>query len=281
MTDPFPSSPEPPACCTASTPPPRAPRPGSARWRSPPTIWRTPAPRASSAPSPSPASTPRTRRTPVNADARPGVGPFTGPFDLHRGRANHTGGHSLAATALDLSQGPLEETGGSLDAALAGPGFFQVTENGAARLTRDGRFARGSDGTLVTADRGLPVLGEGGRPIELPADAEAIRITHDGTVSAVYPGGTAAALGRLSVVQPTDPAQLVRTGDGLLKTDGPTRPADPSRTSVRQGYVEGSGVNPVAETTALIAASRGFETNLNLVKLQDESLGQLLSAARP
>ena len=35
------------------------------------------------------------------------------------------------------------------------------------------------------------------------------------------------------------------------------------------------------ETLNVIRASRGFETNLNLVKLQDETLGRLLNVARP
>jgi len=210
----------------------------------------------------------------------PGAGLFQGPFDLGTALNRHTGGNGLAATAIDLAQGPLNETGGDLDVALTGPGFFQVeSENGAA-LSRDGRFTRGADGSLVTVDGGRPVLAEGGGAIVLPQGTSRIGITPDGTVSAGFEDGTNYALGKLSVVVPTDPRTLVKHGDGLLSSGG-TQPADPRQTSVQQGFVEGSGVDSVKETMSMIAASRGFETNVNLVKLQDDTLGRLLAAARP
>ena len=208
-------------------------------------------------------------------DNVPGFGPGNPTL------ARSTGGNSLAATALDLSQGTLEETGGDLDAALAGPGFFQVRDaGGRVTLTRDGRFTRSPDGTVVTAD-GRPVLSDGGVPLVLPAAAETIAIAGDGTLSARLPGGGTAAVGRLAVVGPRDPQSLRRHGDGRLTADGPTAPVPPGVTQVRQGYVEGSGVDAVKETLNVIDSSRAFETNLNLVKLQDETLGRLLNLARP
>ena len=193
--------------------------------------------------------------------------------------ARSTGGDSLSATALDLSQGNLEETGGDLDVALAGPGFFQVQDaDGAVRLTRDGRFTRAPDGRLVTTD-GRPVLGASGGPLTVPAGAENVLIAGDGTVSAKLPGGGTAALGRLAVVAPADPRGLRRHGDGRLTATGPAAPVPPEEYQVRQGYIESSGVDAVKETLSVIESSRAFETNLNLVKLQDESLGRLLSVA--
>ena len=217
-----------------------------------------------------------------NRPAPPSLADLAGasPFDLQSGLNRSTGGAGLAATAIDLAQGPLAETGGDLDVALAGPGFFQIETPDGPALTRDGRFARGPDGTLVTADGGRPVLGVGGGPIALPPDASSVGIAQDGTVSAGFPGGVNATLGRLAVLLPTDPRTLVKQGDGRL-TAAATRPAAPGETSLRQGYVEGSGVDSVKETMSLIAASRAFETNVNLVKLQDDTLGRLLAAARP
>ncbi|MFH5803781.1 flagellar hook-basal body protein [Alienimonas sp. DA493] len=206
--------------------------------------------------------------------------PGAGPFDLGSALARMTGGNGLAATAIDLAQGPLNETGGDLDVALAGPGFFQVQSEDGPVLTRDGRFTRAADGTLVTADGGRPVLDEGGDPLTIPPDAARIGVTPDGTVSAAFADGTNYPLGKLGLVSPTDPTSLVKRGDGLL-TAAATRPIDPRRTAVRQGFVEGSGVDSVKETMSMIAASRGFETNVNLVKLQDDTLGRLLAAARP
>ncbi|QDT14100.1 flagellar hook-basal body protein [Alienimonas californiensis] len=206
--------------------------------------------------------------------------PGTNPFDLGSALARMTGGNGLAATAIDLAQGPLNETGGDLDVALAGPGFFQIQSDDGPVLTRDGRFTRGPDGTLVTAEGGRPVLGEGGGALNVPANAARIGIAPDGTLSASFDDGTNYPLGKLSLVEPTDPRSLTKQGDGLL-TAAETRPVDPRETNVRQGFVEGSGVDSVRETMSMIAASRGFETNVNLVKLQDDTLGRLLAAARP
>ena len=216
-----------------------------------------------------------------------GGSPFAGlagafdPFGFGANQTDQTGGNSLAATALDLAQGPLEETGGDLDVALAGPGFFQVDDGGTPVLTRDGRFTRAADGTLVTADGARPVLAAGGGTIALPPGAAAVTISGDGTVSATLPGGGTAALGRLNVVIPQSPDSLRKLGDGRLVHDGPARPANPGETQLRQGYIEGSGVDAVKETMSMIEASRGFETNLNLVKLQDDTLGRLLNVVRP
>ncbi|MEM9703394.1 MAG: flagellar hook basal-body protein [Planctomycetota bacterium] len=206
--------------------------------------------------------------------------PGLSPFDLGSALARMTGGNALAATAIDLSQGSMNETGGDLDVALAGPGFFQVESDGETVLTRNGRFTRNAEGVLVTVDGGRPVLGVGGGELTIPPGTNRIGITPDGTVSAGFEDGTNYELGKLAVVVPTDPTSLVKRGDGELVSSG-TEPADPRQTSVQQGFVEGSGVDSVKETMSLIAASRGFETNVNLVKLQDETLGRLLSAARP
>lgn len=210
----------------------------------------------------------------------PSLWDLPGAFDLGSALSKMTGGNGLAATAIDLAQGPLNETGGNLDLALAGPGFFQVQDQAGPMLTRDGRFTRSTEGTLVTADGGRPVLTEGGGPITVPADAATVGVTPDGVVSAGFADGTNYALGKLAVVVPTDPNSLVKHGDGHL-TAADLRPADPRQTAVKQGFVEGSGVDSVKETMSMIAASRGFETNVNLIKLQDDTLGRLLAAARP
>jgi flagellar basal body rod protein FlgG len=48
---------------------------------------------------------------------------------------------------------------------------------------------------------------------------------------------------------------------------------------VKQGYTEASGVSGVSEMMELIQASRAFETNVNMIKYQDEALGRLLQSA--
>ncbi|MCR3922093.1 MAG: flagellar hook protein FlgE [Firmicutes bacterium] len=68
-------------------------------------------------------------------------------------------GMQLAAIDVNFTQGNLQSTGRSLDMAIEGNGFFIVSDGAENYFTRDGSFARGSDGFLVNSSTGLPVMG--------------------------------------------------------------------------------------------------------------------------
>lgn len=197
-----------------------------------------------------------------------------------RGLNDSVGGMTIAETRTDFGQGTLEKTGGTLDVALAGEGFFRVNNGSEEMLSRDGRFARNAAGDLITADGGFKVLSSDGAPIRLSSDSTAIEIGDDGTINERSADGEIQAVARLGIVAPADRNAMQKAGDNLYRPLGAVAPAD-SETRVVQGFVEGSGVNPVLETMRMIEASRGFETNLNMIKFQDESLARLLTAARP
>jgi flagellar basal-body rod protein FlgF len=190
------------------------------------------------------------------------------------------GGMTVAQTKTDFGQGSLKKTDGPLDVALAGPGFFRVNNGSEEMLSRDGRFSQSTFGDLITADGGFPVLSSEGAPIRLSPDAIGIEISADGTISERNSDGELTAVARLGIVSPDENTSLQKTGDNLYRPTGNVTAID-GDTRVVQGFVEGSGVNPVLETMRMIEASRGFETNLNMIKFQDESLARLLTAARP
>lgn len=52
--------------------------------------------------------------------------------------------------ARDFGQGVLTQTGGELDMAIEGKGFFQIQTPQGPRYTRDGRFTTDPTGRLVT-----------------------------------------------------------------------------------------------------------------------------------
>src|SRR5207247_870634 len=57
------------------------------------------------------------------------------------------------ASSRDFASGNLRQTGGPLDLAIQGGGFFQVTlPNGQIGYTRAGSFHLSGDGQVVTAD---------------------------------------------------------------------------------------------------------------------------------
>lgn len=200
------------------------------------------------------------------------------PHGIPQGLENHPGSAIAVETFTDHSQGPLKNTGSSMDAALAGPGFFRVTDGQSDFVTRRGSFTLNADSDLVEVDSGFHVLDDLGNPITVPPGSE-LQISQAGYLTAIDPlTNLPIPLGRLDVVEPTDYRLLQKQGDSHYSIDeSALQPAGPE-TRVRQGYQEGSGVQPVKEMLEMIQTSRGFEANMNLIQHQDNSLGQLLQA---
>jgi flagellar basal body rod protein FlgG len=208
------------------------------------------------------------------------------PYDVENGAPsggpqgwdNHAGGLSLAGVVTDFSHGSLQRTTGTYDLALAGPGFFQVADEREQFLTRNGQFSISPTGELVT-DTGLKVLNESGGTISVPANASSVEVNADGTANALLEDGvTRAALGRVAVVEPASLDSLEKVGNSLYRAHSAVAPAGPN-TFVRQGYLEASGTNSVMEMLEMIQATRAFETNVNMIKHQDDALSRLLQSA--
>lgn len=153
-----------------------------------------------------------------------------------------------AGTARDWSQGPLTQTGNPLDVALQGAGFLEVQTAQGIRYTRDGRLKLDTEGQLVTLD-GDPVLGEGAQPILVPQGTGLVTIGQDGQLTAR--NGT---IGKLAVVSFDQLQGLVAEEHGRYETDETPNPD--TETTVRQGMLEESNVQPILEMTRLMQASR-------------------------
>ena len=177
------------------------------------------------------------------------------------------GGVLVEPTWTDYTQGGLKESGNPLDLALNGAGFFLVTDqDGAERLTRNGVFERNGKGMLVTHD-GLEVLGRNRRPIRLPdGDNASLSIGADGTLR----GGTGDVVARLAIVD-APAAAIAKEGEGLYSFKGSEPPAFASdTTTLKQGWVESSGTDPVIEMARLIDTSRTIEANARLISIHDQ-----------
>lgn len=196
------------------------------------------------------------------------------PGDLE----NHTGGITLEAITTDFKNGSMIPTEGEFDIAFKGPGFFQVGNRQESFLTRNGSLAVNADRRLVTADHGLPILTRDGNEIEIPPDAVNVEFSPDGTVTTFDRSGQSlGSLGQLAVMMPRSLDSLVKVGGGLYQSEGRI---DPSKepVNIQQGFLEASGTNSVEEMMELVSTSRMFESNINMIKLQDESLGRLLQS---
>jgi flagellar basal body rod protein FlgG len=170
----------------------------------------------------------------------------------------------------DYVDGALRQTGEPLDLALHGAGFFRVQTPDGERLTRDGRFLRDADGTLVTVD-GYQVLDAAGAPITL-ADGT-VAVAGDGTLT--VDGQAAGQLGLASFADPE--AELARDparGNLFIAAGQPT---GQEQGTVVQGYLETSNINPAQLMTQMVSVGRAYEAAQMLVQTQDELLGRAIS----
>src|SRR5262245_60886731 len=139
-------------------------------------------------------------------------------------------GTQISEIRTDLTQAPLRQTDEPLDLALQGDGFFAVQTPQGVRYTRDGQFSLDANGQLVNQS-GYTVLDDKNQPIKLGA-TDGVTIGTDGGITL-----NGRAIARLGVVSLTNPQ---KQGDTLFSGQPGARPAD---TGVRQGYLEGAGVD--------------------------------------
>lgn len=197
-----------------------------------------------------------------------------------QGDGSKTRVFALEATSGHVNtSGPVQRTGRNLDAMAIGSAWFAVQGlNGTEAYTRAGIFEVSAQGQMLTPS-GLPVLSDGGAPIDVPPGA-AITLGSDGTVTAKIAGQPAQAIGRLKLATPTAEDPLRRGDDGLFRTvSGDPIPND-ANARMLAGAVEGSNVNPVECMVGMIAASRQFEQQMKLLQTaetNDKNAAQLLS----
>ena len=123
-------------------------------------------------------------------------------------------GVRAAAVSMQVAQGTLTETGGSLDLAIEGQGYLEITlPSGDPAYTRDGALKRNGDGLIVTSD-GFPVVPD----ITIPEDAREITINADGEVYAYFDGETEAQLlGQFSLASFSNEKGLEAIGSNLYR----------------------------------------------------------------
>ncbi|MGR3716655.1 MAG: flagellar hook-basal body complex protein [Thermohalobaculum sp.] len=164
--------------------------------------------------------------------------------------------------------GELTITGGRLDIAIAGEGFFTILSGGETLLTRAGAFQRSAEGLLVTPD-GAPVLDDGAAPIFVPPESTSLEVARDGTISV-----DGAPIARIGVV--TAPAEtLSRVGATAFRAAAGVTPVEAPR--LQQGALEGSNVDPIVEIARMIAVTRAYEQAQGLIEDEDERVRGTIS----
>jgi flagellar basal-body rod protein FlgG len=176
---------------------------------------------------------------------------------------------------MQVAQGSVAETGGSLDLAIEGQGYLEITlPNGEPAYTRDGALERTGEGLVVTSD------GVAGVPdITIPEDAREISINADGEVYAYFDTEVEAQLlGQFSLTTFSNEKGREAIGSNLYRETEASGQAnvgdagEDGRGTFRQGYLENSSVDAVREITGLIEAQRGYELNAKVITAADQML---------
>ncbi len=184
-------------------------------------------------------------------------------------------GVKTVGTPRIITQGTLTQTGGDLDVAIRGEGFFKI-------LMPDGTFAYTRDGSFNTDNQGRIVTAEGNvvQPnITIPSTATSITINQQGQVSVTIPGTTTpSVVGQLTLTRFVNEAGLQAVGDNLFvptQASGPAQDGQPQVNgygNIQQGNLEQANVDVVTEMSDLITAQRAYEMNSKVITAADQML---------
>ena len=177
----------------------------------------------------------------------------------------------MGQTVLDLSQGALQKTGNDLDVGIQGSAFFAVQTKGGTMYTRNGSFQLSSSGQLTTP-AGDPVMGGGG-PITIPPGP--VSISADGTISS-----NGAIAGKLKLVQFPKGTNLAAEGNNYYSAPEKSEAAATDST-VQQGMLESSNVNPITAMVELISAQREAEMMQRSLSLYNTDMDKTATKELP
>jgi flagellar basal-body rod protein FlgF len=172
-------------------------------------------------------------------------------------------------TFHDFTEGALQQTNNPLDVAISGSGFLAVQTQGGERYTRDGNLHLNNTGQLVTAS-GDAVLGTSGPIVFQPTDHD-ITISADGTITVLEGlSRTDSIRGKLRMASFTDAQKLLKQGNNLYAAPDGAAPAQDTKSTIQQGYVEKSNINSVVEMSRMIEINRSYTNIANMLAAQHD-----------
>lgn len=186
------------------------------------------------------------------------------------GLSDAAAAEQAVSAKADHSQGVLRNTGNALDVAIEGEAFFEVMTPHGRFYTRQGNFHADAEGRLVdAANRTVSGVGgdifiHGGQP----------QIKDDGQVWV----GTENR-GQIKLAHFDNLDALIKIGAGMYQTSQNTVEANGSTgVRLRQGYVEGSNVDPTREMVNLITVTRHFESVQKALSTYDQMMDSAIKS---
>jgi len=187
-----------------------------------------------------------------------------------------------------FTQGSFFESTNNFAFAIQGDGFFGIKgQDGNTYYTRNGNFqlSLGTSGGLeLSTTDGERVLDTEGKPIIFDKTMTASNITVSSDGEFMYPdeAGNPKSLGvKIGLYQFNNPSGLEKHSGSLFEVTNASGQAinesksnGIEKSTIAQGYLEGSNVQLADEMVNLIVAQRAYEANSKAITTSDEMLGQ-------
>lgn len=174
------------------------------------------------------------------------------------------GNVSLINTVVDNntihSQGALDKTGGKLDFAILGSGFFGVSdENGNTMYTRNGNFDVDEEGYLIFQDKGK-VQGEYG---DIYIGTDKFTFKEDGSIYVENE-----LIDKMAVFDFENYDNLEKVSEGLYGSNEQSDIVE--YPNISRGTIERSNVNSTEEMVEILSSQRALQTGSQVIKMYDK-----------
>ncbi|GGF47875.1 flagellar basal-body rod protein FlgF [Azorhizobium oxalatiphilum] len=172
--------------------------------------------------------------------------------------------------------GPVTFTNSPYDVAIEGNSWLAIQTPDGTAYTRDGRLKVQADGRLTTVNN-FNILDQGGTAILVDPDQGTLAIGADGSINQ-----NGNRVGTIGMYEIPASAKLTRHANASVIPDRPaTAVQDFNSNVMRQGYVEGSNIDPVMEMTRLITVQRAFESAASAIQEQETAHTDAIRALGP
>lgn len=202
-------------------------------------------------------------------------------------------GARVVGQTLDMTQGPLKQTGLETDVAIEGNALFEVRAGTAIdserAFTRQGSFQLMplQDGSrILLTDSGYPVVAtdNGTDSFVTVPDGYKLNIAADGTLTATNADNTdTLELGSLKLVEVMNPELLQAVADNMYGVPAninvndvvqavQANPEQAGGIAVRQGSLESSNVSLADEMADLVTVQRAYQLNARALSSADQMM---------
>jgi len=169
-------------------------------------------------------------------------------------------------------EGSKTQTGNPLDIAVSGKGWLAISTPGGVAYTRDGRMNISAFGELQSLE-GNPILDAGSAPIQIDTSSGPIKIQQDGRIVV-----NNRVVGNIGVFEiETENITGRYSNSSFFSSTAGVPIATGKATSIQQGYLESSNVNPLKELASLISITRNFESSSSLLEKADNVISKSIN----